>query len=123
MELLITLVVLAVLAGLVFPVITRNIDHVKAQEAYTALGAVRQAMATYYSANSTYVGASIIPGDPGYIGVDPTAAGTGQSKNFRYDWVNQGANVYTITATCTTCSSPGSVTASNGTVIASGSMS
>lgn len=122
LELLIVLVILGIIAGLYFPVYLQTVDKFKAQEAYTALGSIRAAMTRYYSEHNTFVGASIIPGTANFIGVDPLAAGTGQAGNFRYDWINQNATQYVITATCTTCSTPGTVTATHAIVVASGSM-
>ncbi len=95
LELLIVIVVLGVIAGLMFPVLTTQIEKNRAQEALGVMGAVRNALTGYFQDNNTYVGATLAN-----IGYNPNvAAPGGQAPNFSYALGGLGAAAYTITAT------------------------
>ena len=103
LEILVVIVILAVVAGLAVPVFTANIQKAKAQEAYTALAAVRSAMTSYYALNSsTYVGATLTN-----IGYDPNSATSGQTLNFTYTMAAPTAAAYIVSASCSTCGTAG----------------
>ena len=123
LEILIVIVILGVVAGLAVPVFTSNIEKAKAQEAMASLAAIRSGLTTYYAMNSSaYTSASLTPGN-GFIGFDPTSAAAGQTLNFTYALSGVTASVYTVTATCSTCTDAGTITINHsGTVVRSGSM-
>ena len=95
LEILIVLVVLGVVAGLMFPVLTAQVEKSRAQEAVTALGTVKEAMVTYYqgAGNNSYVGATFAN-----IGFDPDTAVAGQVPLFTYSLSNLAAATFTCTA-------------------------
>ena len=97
MEILIVLVILGVVAGLAFPVLTAQIEKSRAQEAITSLGTVKEAMVRYYQAQTlapTYVGATFAN-----INYNPNTAAGGQTPLFTYALSNLAAATFTCTAT------------------------
>lgn len=94
-ELLIVLVVIGVIAGLMFPVMTAQVERARAQEAITALGTVKEGMVRYFqtTGNSSYVGATFAN-----TGFDPNVAAAGQTPLFSYTLSNLGALTFTCTA-------------------------
>lgn len=116
LEILIVIVILGVIAGLAIPVFTANIDKAKAQEAYMAIGVIRNSMITKWAMSSvhadqrTYAGATFDNTSSGYIGYDPNLAVGGQHLNFSYELNVVDDQHYEIIATCTTCGVPGTIT-------------
>src|SRR5437870_3383994 len=102
LEILIVIVILGIVAGLAIPVFTSNVMKSRAQEAYASLGAIRNAMATYWAQQTpnSYSGASLTQNTAGFIGYDPAVTSTGQTLNFTYALSNLAAGTYTVTATC-----------------------
>ena len=101
LEILITLVILGVIAGLAFPVISAQVERSRAQEAIEHLEAVKGALGQYYALNKTYLNASIYPSAVApavYIGYDPNTAGAGQTSLFSYTIGNLDVAAYTVTA-------------------------
>ena len=94
-ELLIVLVVIGVTAGLMFPVLTAQVEKSRAQEALTALGTVKEAMVKYHqtTGNNSYVGATFVN-----IGFDPNVGAAGQVPLFSYTFTNLGVATFTCTA-------------------------
>ena len=101
LELLIVLVVIGVIAGLMFPVLTANIEKGRGQEAAVALGTVKEAMVKYWqtTGNSSYAGATLdSTATQSWIGFDPNASAAGQSPLFTYTVNALAGNGFTIHA-------------------------
>ena len=96
LEILIVLVILGVVAGLAFPVLTANINKSKGQEAVMLLGTVKEAALVYYQTQTpnTYVGMTMAK-----LGITPGAGG--QTSQFSYAFSNLAASTFTCTATWT----------------------
>ena len=97
MEILIVLVILGVVAGLSFPVLTPLIEKSRAQEAITSLGTVKEAMVRYWQLQiptSTYAGATFAN-----ISYNPNTGAAGQVPLFTYALSDLAANTFTCTAT------------------------
>ena len=107
LELLIVLVIIGVIAGLMFPVLTSQIEKSRAQEAVTALGTVKEKMAQYYNTNGSYVGAILGVTGTGNIGFNPNTTAGGQTAQFSYVLSNvQATTGAAPTWTCTATASP-----------------
>ncbi len=85
LEILIVLVILSVVAGLMFPVLSVQVERSRAQEAVTALGTVKEAMVRYWQREDpgNYTGATFAT-----IGFDPNLDAAGQTRHFTYELVS-----------------------------------
>jgi len=115
LEVLIVLVILAVLAGLAIPAYNGAVEKSRAQEALTALTAVRESMIRYHAVNSTYVGAIYPPG-ANALDYNPNTVVGGQALLFAYG-VPTGLTATTFSVTATRIAKAGApVPAGGGTV-------
>ena len=92
-EVLITMTIIGVVAGLMIPVISSQVERSRAQEAIQHLDTVKDALRMYYSLNRTYSGASF-----SNIKYDPNQPEAGQGLFFSYSLSNLTNANYTITA-------------------------
>lgn len=105
LEILIVLVIIAVLAGFAIPAYQTAVEKSRAQEAYSTIGAVREAMQRHYAINGSYQtpAATFTLAQPGTLDyIPPTVAGvqaSGAETLFTYTLNVTGANAYTVTAT------------------------
>lgn len=93
LEVLIVLVILAVLSGLAFPVVTAQIERSRATEAIQHLDAVGDHMKAYRGFNGNYTGATWAA-----INYNPNGGGGGQTLIFTYALVVNSPTSYTCTA-------------------------
>lgn len=90
LEILIVLVILGVVAGLMFPVLAAQVERSRAQEAYTALGTVREAAIKFYQTRTDNDPNSYGSMSFARLGYDPNVGAAGQTPLFTYNFVDAG---------------------------------
>ena len=122
LELLIVLVILGIIAGLAFPVLSANVEKSKAQEAYTMLGTIKEAMVKFYqtTGNSSYVGGDSFTA-LGITNPASTAANGGQAAKFTYTFGVPTSVSWTATATSSPAGKGTVVINQTGTITPTGS--
>lgn len=100
-EILMTIVIIGVIAGIAVPQYVITTEKSRSQEALDNLAAARDAMTRYFAVNGTYLGASF-PGD-GSIGLNmdynPNSTQGAGTAHFTYAFTALAAGNYTVQAT------------------------